>query len=263
MVQHMICKRYEGKVALVTGGASGIARATVLGLVTEGANVVFTDIASDAGQAYEAELKCQGSEVMFVRSDATSESDAEELIKRIVARYGRLDVAMNIVGNMGSSDKLGPMLHESTLEGWEDTIAISLTSAFLCMKHQLKQMMKQGNGGAIANTASLAGLRVTFNSSPGYVAAKSGLVHLSEYAAVMYAKHGIRVNVIAPGLTATPAVLDMFSAEQRDAMAAETQPMGRMMTPEELADAFLWVCSSQASAITGLTIPVDGGWAAR
>jgi NAD(P)-dependent dehydrogenase (short-subunit alcohol dehydrogenase family) len=127
----MICNRYEGKVALVTGGASGIARATVLGLVTEGANVVFTDIASDAGQAYEAELKCQGSEVMFVRSDATSESDAEELIKRIVARYGRLFVAMNIVGNLGSTDKLGPMLHESTLEVWEDTIAISLTSAFL------------------------------------------------------------------------------------------------------------------------------------
>jgi NAD(P)-dependent dehydrogenase (short-subunit alcohol dehydrogenase family) len=259
----MICKRYEGKVALVTGGASGIGRATVQGLVQEGAKVVFTDITADAGQAYEAELKAQGGDVMFVRSDATREADVEALMAQLVARYGRLDVACNLVGNMGSTDKLGPMLHESTLDGWEGTMAVSLTSAFLTMKHELKQMMKQGDGGAIANTSSLAGLRVTFNSSPGYVAAKSGLVHLSEYAAVMYAKHNIRVNVIAPGLTATPAVLGMFNAEQRNAMAAETQPMGRMMTPEELADAFLWVCSSQASGITGLTIPVDGGWAAR
>jgi NAD(P)-dependent dehydrogenase (short-subunit alcohol dehydrogenase family) len=154
------------------------------------------------------------------------------------------------------------MLHESTLDGWEGTLSVSLTSVFLAMKHELNQMMKQG-GGVIANTSSLAGLRVTFNFSPGYVAAKSGVIHLSEYAAVMYAKHNIRVNVIAPGLTGTPAVLGMFNAVQRNAMAAETQPMGRMMTPEELADAYLWACSSQASGITGLTIPVDGGWAAR
>jgi NAD(P)-dependent dehydrogenase (short-subunit alcohol dehydrogenase family) len=258
----VICKRYEGKVALVTGGASGIGRATVQGLVREGATVVFTDITSAAGAAYESELQAQGGNVMFVRSDATCEPDVEALMSQIVARYGRLDVGINIVGNMGSADRLGPMLHESTLEGWEGTMAVSLTSAFLSMKHELKQMMSQGSG-VIANTSSLAGLRVTLHSTPGYVAAKSGLVHLSEYAAVMYAKYNIRVNVIAPGLTATPAVLGMFSAQQRNAMAAETQPMGRMMTPEELADAFLWVCSSQASGITGLTIPVDGGWAAR
>ena len=258
----MICKRYDGKVAVVTGGASGIGKATVQGLVREGAKVAFTDITADAGYAFESELRTQGGDVMFVRSDATLEPDVEAMMAKIVTRYGRLDVGINIVGNMGSADKLGPMLHESALDGWEGTLAVSLTSAFLCMKHELKQMMKQG-GGVIANTSSLAGLRVTLNSSPGYVAAKSGLIHLSEYAAVMYATHNIRVNVIAPGLTATPAVLGMFNAEQRNAMAAETQPMGRMMTPEELADAFLWVCSSQASGVTGLTIPVDGGWAAR
>ena len=258
----MNSKRYDGKVALVTGGASGIGKATVEGLVREGAKVAFTDITSDAGQAFESELRARGCDVMFVRSDATHEDDVAALIEQIVSRYGCLDVGINIVGNMGSADKLGPMLHESTLDGWEGTLAVSLTSAFLSMKHELKQMMKQG-GGVIANTSSLAGMRVTLNSSPGYVAAKSGLIHLSEYAAVMYAGHNIRVNVVAPGLTATPAVLGVFDAEQYNAILAETQPMGRMMTPGELADAFLWVCSPQASGVTGLTIPVDGGWSAR
>lgn len=154
---------------------------------------------------------------------------------------------------------------------------MSLKTTFLCMKHEIIQMLKQG-GGAIANTTSLAGLRVTENSTAGYVAAKAGYIaakagyvaakagvaHLTRYAAVLYAKDNIRVNVIAPGLTATPTVLNAFPTEAtRNAMAGATMPMGRLMTPEELADAFLWACSDQASGITGLTIPVDGGWAAK
>ena len=131
------------------------------------------------------------------------------------------------------------------------------------MKYEIQQMLKQG-GGVIANTTSLAGVRITPHSSPGYVAAKAGVVHLTRYAAVLYAKDNIRVNVIAPGLTATPAVLGAFpTPEARNAIAAEFHPMGRLMTPQELADAFLWVCSDQASGVTGLTIPVDGGWTAK
>jgi NAD(P)-dependent dehydrogenase (short-subunit alcohol dehydrogenase family) len=259
----MISKRYEGKVALVTGGASGIGKATVEGLVREGAKVAFTDITLEAGTALEAELKAQGGDVMFVRSDSSCEEDVKTLIAKIVERYGRLDVGINNVGNMGAADRLGVRVHDSTLEGFNSTVEINLNSTFLCMKYEIEQMLKQG-GGAIANTTSLAGIRVTEHSTPGYVAAKAGIVHLTRYAAVLYAKDNIRVNVIAPGLTATPAVLNAFPTQDaRDAMAATTMPMGRMMTPQELADAFLWACSSQASGITGLTIPVDGGWAAR
>ena len=258
----MICKRYEGKVALVTGGASGIGKATVEGLAREGAKVAFTDIATEAGQALEAELTRQGSEAMFVRSDATREADVRALVDKIVARWGRLDVGINNVGNMGAADKLGVRIHDSTLEAFDSTLDVSLKTNFLCMKYELAQMLKQG-GGVIANTTSLAGIRITAHSSPGYVAAKAGVVHLTRYAAVLYAKDNIRVNVVAPGLTATPAVLGAFPPEARDAIASEFHPMGRLMTPQELADAFLWVCSDQASGVTGLTIPVDGGWTAK
>ena len=259
----MISKRYEGKVALVTGGASGIGRATVEGLAREGAKVAFTDMTSEAGETLERELRAQGSDAMFVRSDATREDDVAALVERIVARWGRLDVGINNVGNMGKADVLGVRVHDSTLEAFDSTLEVSLKTNFLGMKYEIAQMLKQG-GGVIANTTSLAGVRITPYSSPGYVAAKAGVVHLTRYAAVLYAKDNIRVNVIAPGLTETPAVIGAFpTADARNAIAGEFHPMGRMMRPEELADAFLWVCSDQASGITGLTIPVDGGWTAR
>ena len=259
----MSCTRYENKVALVTGGASGIGRATVQGLAREGAKVVFTDLGPEAGEALEAELKAGGHDAWFVASDATKEDQVEALIAAIVDRHGRLDVAINMVGNMGAADRLGARIHDASLEGFASTLEVSVTSTFICMKHEIGQMLKQG-GGVIANTSSMAGIRVTPHSSAGYVVAKAGVVHMTEYAAVLYAKDNIRINVIAPGLTATPAVLGAFpTEEERNGIAAEFQPLGRMIAPEEQADAFLWVCSDQASAITGHTIPVDGGWAAK
>jgi NAD(P)-dependent dehydrogenase (short-subunit alcohol dehydrogenase family) len=259
----MLCKRFEGKVALVTGGASGIGKATVAGLVREGAQVAFTDITANAGLAFEAELHAQGGEVTFIQSDATREEEVAAVITQIVRRYGRLDVGINNVGNMGKADVLGVRVHDSTLEAFESTLEVSLKTTFLCMKHEIRQMLEQG-GGVIANTTSMAGVRITEHSSPGYTAAKAGVVHLTRYAAVLYAKDNIRVNVVAPGLTETPAVVGAFpTAAARNGIASGFHPMGRMMSPEELADAFLWVCSDQATGITGLTIPVDGGWNAR
>ena len=259
----MICRRYEGKIALVTGGASGIGRATVEGLVREGAKVAFTDVGEEAGAALATELAAQGADVMFVRSDATREEDVASLVDQIVSRFGRLDVGINNVGNNGRADHLGVRVHDSTLEAFESTLEVSLKTSFLCMKYEIAQMLKQG-GGVIANTTSLAGIRVTEHSTPGYVAAKAGVVQLTRYAAVLYAKDNIRVNVVAPGLTATPAVVRSFpTPDERNELAGAFHPMGRMLEPQELADAFLWVCSDQASGVTGLTIPVDGGWTAK
>ena len=259
----MVCRRYEGKVALVTGGASGIGRATVEGLVREGARVAFTDIVAGPGEALAAELSAAGGEAMFVRSDARREEEVAALVAQVVDRYGRLDVAMNVVGNLGTADHLGVRIHDSTLEAFEGTLDVSLTTSFLCMKYEIAQMLKQG-GGVIANTTSLAGVRVTEHSTPGYVAGKAGVVRLTRYAAVLYARDNILVNVGAPVGTATPAVMRSFpTPAERDGIAAAFHPMGRMMEPQELADAFLWVCSDQASGVTGLTIPVDGGWTAK
>jgi NAD(P)-dependent dehydrogenase (short-subunit alcohol dehydrogenase family) len=166
----MIARRYEGKVALVTAGASGIGRATVEGLLREGGRVVFADVARDAGRALEADLRKQGCDVEFEHVDVTREDQVEAVVGRIVQRHGRLDVAVNIVGNLGAADHLGVRVHDSTRAAFESTLEASLTSTFLCMKHEIAQMLKQG-GGAIANTASLAGLRVTPDSTPGYAAA--------------------------------------------------------------------------------------------
>jgi NAD(P)-dependent dehydrogenase (short-subunit alcohol dehydrogenase family) len=199
---------------------------------------------------------------MFVRSDANDEAQVSALIERIVQRWGRLDLAINNVGNMAGGDHSGLALHDTPLEAWEGTLGVSLRSTFLCMKHEIQQMLRQG-GGVIANTSSMAGMRVTEHASAAYAAAKAGVIHMSEHAAVLYAANGIRVNVVAPGMTATPAIMQVFGRAKGDEIAAAFQPMRRMVTPEELADAFLWVCSDEASAITGLTIPVDGGWAAR
>ena len=259
----MISKRYQGKVVLVTGGASGIGKAAVQGFAREGAKVVFTDIAPEAGKVIEDELKAQGSEALFVRSDATSETDVRSLIDQVVARFGRLDVGVNNVGNLGAADVPGGRLHDTTLEGFNSTLEVSLTTNFLCMKYEIIQMLKQG-GGVIANTTSMAGVRISPGATPGYISAKAGLVHLTRYAAVLYAKDNIRVNVVAPGMTATPSIMSHWPDEkERNEFAGTFMPMSRLMTPEELADAFLWVCSDQASGITGLTIPVDGGWAAK
>lgn len=256
-------KRYEDKVVLVTGGAAGIGRATTEALVIEGAKVVFTDIRPDSGLALEAELRKRGGEAMFVASNATCEDEVKALIAKVISRYGRLDVAINNVGGLGKADIVGVRMHEATLEAFNSTVEVSLVTSFLCMKYEIMQMLRQG-GGVIANTASMAGLRIFSGSTAGYPAAKAGVVHLTRYAAVQYAKDNIRVNAIAPGFTATAALLEAFpDTAQLNAFAGSVQPMARTLSPQEVADAFLWVCSEQASGVTGLTIPVDGGWAAN
>lgn len=253
--------RYEGKVVLVSGAAAGIGRATADAFAREGATLVFNDVDEMAGRAFERELHAAGLDAAFVHADATREQDVKALVEGIVDHHGRLDIAVNNVGGMAGGNHSGMALHETSLDAWKGGLALNLTSTFLAMKYEIQQMLRQG-GGVIANTASMSGLRYTPHGAPAYDAGKAAVLHLSRTAAVRYAGEDIRIYAVAPGLTLTPLIESGFTPEQRDAIAREFHPSGRMVTPQEVAETFLWVCSDAASGVTGLTIPVDGGWAA-
>lgn len=248
----------EKKVALVTGGASGIGRASVFAFAREGANLVISDIDAKAGEALAAELRRQGREAIFVAADVTREAEVEALIAAAVEKFGRLDAAHNNVGG-GSPN---PSITELTESEWDRTFDLSLKSIWLCMKHEIRQMLAQG-GGVIVNTAALAGQVITEKASPAYSAAKAGVIHLTRFAAVTHGRHNIRVNAISPGLTETPAVLAALTPEQLVEVATLCHPIPRMVKPEEQADAVVWLCSDRAAMVNGLVVPVDGGWAAK
>ncbi len=254
-------QRFTDKVVLGTGAASGIGEATARAFAAEGGKVILVDIADDAGRSIAEELNAAGKTARYIHIDATLEDDCARAVAFAVREFGRLDIACNIVGNQDPKMNPASQLHEESFDNFSITVALNLGSTFFGMKHQIIQMLKQG-GGIIANTASLAGMRVSNEATASYAAAKAGVIHLSEHAAVRYARQNIRVNVVAPGLTATPAVRAIFSEEKRNEMAARTQPMGRCIEPQEQAAAFLYLCSDDARGVTGLTIPVDGGWAA-
>lgn len=254
---------FRGKVVLVTGGASGIGKATLGLFARAGAKLAFTDIDASAGQSVTSGLRQTGAEALFIRADATMEADAEAMVARTVEHYGRLDIAINNVGGTSRKEVQGQRLHEVSREAWEGTVALNLTAAFFCMKHEIAHMLGQG-GGVIANTVSMAAFSISGNSSAAYGAAKAGLAHLTRSAAIQYARDNIRINAVAPGLTSTPAVMNSFpDPAQRDAIAATFHPMGRMVSADEIANAFLWLCSPQASGVTGMTLPVAAGWNAR
>lgn len=251
---------FAGRAALVTGGAAGIGQAVVRKLAQSGAHVLFCDLKAGPGDALARELQDAGGQVRFLPCDVTDEASVERLVANACEPTGRLDIAVNNVGGYGPGDTPGTRIHDSNVAAWTATVTLNLTSCFLCVKHELGPMRAQGQG-AIVNVASLAALRWSDGACPSYSTAKAGVIRLTEYAAVAYAGDGIRVNVVAPGLTATQAVLDSFTAETLDHLAT-TQPMKRLIRPEEIADAILWACSDRSSGVTGLTIPVDGGWSA-
>ncbi|HMO74642.1 MAG TPA: SDR family oxidoreductase, partial [Sphingopyxis sp.] len=222
---------FTGRVALVTGGASGIGEAIVRRLAAEGASVLFTDIDEAAGgRVAEAEPDA----IRFLHADATSEADAENSVAETLAAFGRLDIAVNNVGNFGAGDAVGVGLEDTPVEAWDNTLRQCLTSCMLGMKYALPPMLAAGSG-SIVNIASLAGIRVTRYASYAYHAAKAGVVHLSEAVAVLYADRGIRVNVVAPGLTLTPNVANSMAEEVRASLVREFHPSQRMVAPEEIA----------------------------
>ncbi len=245
----------DGKVALVTGAASGLGRAAALACAREGAQVAIADI----DRAGLEETAAGIDEALLIGTDVTVGSQVEAMVAAVVERWGRLDAAFN---NAGIEGMVGTTTVEYEEEDWDRVLTVDLKSVWLCLKHEIAQMLHQG-GGAIVNTASLAGLVGLPGSSP-YVAAKHGVIGLTKTAALEYATHGVRVNAVCPGVFDTPLVDRIVAATpDRKDLYLDAQPIGRLGAPAELAEAVVWLCSDRASFVTGAALPVDGGYTAR
>lgn len=244
---------FRGKTALVTGGSTGIGRATVLSFAKRGARVVIGDIDDSRGEQLAGEINASGGEAIFQHADVTGEADVQRLIKRSIETYGRLDFAHNNAGFGWGQALIG-----TTTEDWDRTLDLCLKAPFLCMKYELELMIAQG-GGAIVNTASMAGECFAPLASAAYSAAKAGVIHLTRYAAAVHAKDGVRINSVSPGLVSTEAVAKYINEEQQIELASQTQPIGRPIEPREIAEAVIWLCSDAAAMITGDNFHVAGG----
>jgi NAD(P)-dependent dehydrogenase (short-subunit alcohol dehydrogenase family) len=250
----------EDKVALVTGGGSGIGRATAVVMAREGARVAVSDLSKDGIAATVGLINAGGGQGIAIAGDVTSESDVANMVARTVSAYGRLDCAYNNAGISSRADSPpGTRLHEVTKSAVDKMLAVNLTGVFLCLKHEIAQMLKQGGGGAIVNTSSIAGL-VGLATSSHYVAAKHGVVGLTKTAAIEYAQDGIRVNCVNPGYIKTPMTDDIMKSRYEEIMAKV--PMHRLGSAEEIAEAVVWMCSDKASFMTGASHVVDGGFSA-
>lgn len=254
----------QGKVALVTGGASGIGRVTAQLFAREGARVVVTTDANIQGADETVKLiKDAGGEATFIRCDVSKARDVEALVAGVVERYGSLDYAFNNAG-IGPDGKRVPVVPVVDMpeELWDRHIAVNLTGVFLCMKYEMRQMIKQQSG-AIVNTSSTGALKAV----PGfaaYDATKTGLFGLMKAAALETAPLGIRINTICPGPTGRTLLMDNLTASQPgiSELFHEIVPMQRIAEPEEMAEAVVWLCSKAASFVTGQVLSVDGGMTA-
>jgi NAD(P)-dependent dehydrogenase (short-subunit alcohol dehydrogenase family) len=248
----------DGKVALVTGGASGIGQATAVVMAREGARVAVADRAETDAAETVALINAAGGQAIAIGGDVTRESDVAAMVARTVSAYGRIDCAFNNAGIAGRAvGPAGQRTHELSQEAFDRVLAVNLTGVFLCLKHEVTQMLAQGGGGAIVNTASIAGL-IGLATSAHYVAAKHGVVGLTKSAAIEYAQDGIRVNCVNPGYVATPMTKETI--EERGAEILAKVPMRRMGVPSEIAEAVAWMCSDRASFMTGAAHVVDGGY---
>jgi NAD(P)-dependent dehydrogenase (short-subunit alcohol dehydrogenase family) len=244
---------FKDKVILITGSTFGIGKTTALAFAARGAKVVLSDYIQD--EDTEKTIKENGNDAIFIKCDVSKEEDVKNLVAETIAHFGRLDFCFNNAGIEGTP---APAT-ECTNENWDKTININLTGVWYCMKYQIPEMLKTG-GGSIVNNASIAGL-VGFGSMPAYVASKHGVVGLTKNVALDYAKQGIRVNAVCPGVIHTP-MIDRFTGGDQAAMEQlkAGKPMGRIGQPEEIAETVIFLCSDGASFITGQSIAVDGGW---
>jgi NAD(P)-dependent dehydrogenase (short-subunit alcohol dehydrogenase family) len=250
--------RVENKVALITGGGSGIGRATALLFGREGAKVLVADYNAEGGESTVKTIKEAGGTAVFHAADVSNPQDVDGLMHKVVETYGRLDCAFNNAGIEGHA----AVTPDCTIENWNRVIAINLTGVFLCMKYEIPMMLKRGSG-SIVNTASAAGL-VGLAGGAGVRCGQARVAGLTKTAALEFAQKGICVNAVCPGFIRTPMVervLDKGTFSEEQIFAAE--PMHRMGKPEEIAEAVLWLCSDASSFVTGLPMPVDGGYVAQ
>jgi NAD(P)-dependent dehydrogenase (short-subunit alcohol dehydrogenase family) len=247
--------QFDGKVAIVTGAASGIGRASARMFAREGARVIIADIDRDSGEGTAQLIRDAGGEAVFVPTDVAEPADVEAMVAAAVEHYGRLDFAHNNAGIVGAGAEIADM----PVDVWQRGIAVMLTGVFLCMKYEIPAMRNAG-GGAIVNTSSGAGL-IGFPGMANYVAAKHGVLGLTKTAALECATSGIRINAICPGTARSRMVEDWIGGDPaQEAMVAGLHPIGRIAEPEEIAAAAIWLCSDAASFMLGHALTVDGGY---
>lgn len=249
-----------GKIALATGGGSGIGRASALAFAREGAKVSVANVDVAGGEETVQMIKDAGGEAMFIKTDVSKTVEVETMVKMTVKIYGRLDCALNNAGIEGSALT---KIVDYKEEDWDSVITVNLKGVWLCMKYEIPQMLTQG-GGAIVNMSSTAGLVGSAVSSSAYAASKHGVVGLTKTVALEYGLQGIRVNAVCPAITRTPMLEKFLRANpQQEAQLAALSPVGRIGNAEEIAAAVIWLCSNAASYVTGHALAVDGGHVAR
>jgi len=245
----------EGKVALVTGAGSGIGRATAQLFAREGATVAVVDYVVEGGEETVRLITAAGGVASFIRADVSQAAQVAAMVKTVVDTYGRLDCAHNNAGIEGPTFPLADYPEED----WTHIIDVNLKGVFLGMKYEIAQMLKQGGGGAIVNTASAAGL-VAAAGMTGYVTSKFGVVGMTKTAALDYARLGIRVNAVCPGVIRTPMIHRIITERpEMEAGLTASEPIGRLGEPQEVAEAVVWLCSARASYVVGHAFSVDGG----
>src|ERR1700722_4658507 len=247
----------QGKVGLVTGGTSGIGRDTAVLFARAGARVVVAGRREAEGNETIELVRAAGGEGAFVKTDVSKAAEVEALMQEVVEKFGRLDIAFN---NAGIEGVWVPIVRQSE-EDWDRTIEINLKGVWLCLKYELRQMLKQGGGGVIVNMSSTLGL-IGSAGVAAYSASKHGVIGLTKTAALETAKNGIRINAVCPGFTETPMTDRIFRAPGVRKYVLSCHPIGRLGKPMEIAESVVWMCSDRASFMTGQSLVLDGGFLA-
>jgi len=250
-------KTFAGKTAIVTGGGSGIGQSTAILYAAMGANVVVTDINEKDGADTVDKIKAAGGNAIFVKTDVSKPEDCANMVEKTLEAYGSLDMAFNNAGIGGEANAIADM----SIEGWNKIIAVNLSSVFYCMKYEIAAMLKSDKG-AIVNMSSILG-SVGFANSAGYVAAKHGVIGLTQNAALEYSAKGVRINAVGPGFINTPLLSKAGMDDGVKQYLAKMHPIGRLGESGEVAELVVWLCSDKASFVTGSYYPVDGGYLAQ